>query len=104
MSNDFFSMRMISGSKFISSKDRKNPKKKGDVHVNLGQTFVIAHGSCQFATDLVYNCFGTANKIKGFINPIDLLNHAYLETRVKGSSTACIITLNEGVCKLVQFS
>ncbi|KAJ9707312.1 hypothetical protein PVL29_002343 [Vitis rotundifolia] len=68
-------MRMISGSKFISSKDGKNPKKKGDVHVKHGQTFVIAHGSCQFVTDLVSNCFHIANKIKGFINPIDLLKH-----------------------------
>ena len=100
-SNDFFffSMRMISGSKFISSKDGKNPKTKRDVHVKVGQTFVIAHGSCQFVTDLVNNCFHIANKIKGFINPIDLLNHAYLETKVPGSSTACIITLNEWVCK-----
>ncbi|KAJ9707313.1 hypothetical protein PVL29_002344 [Vitis rotundifolia] len=88
-------MRMISGSKFISSKDGKIPKTKGDVHVKLGQTFVIAHGSCQFVTDLVYNCFHMATKIKGFINPKDLLNHAYLETKVPRSSTACIITLNE---------
>ncbi|WJZ94120.1 hypothetical protein VitviT2T_013006 [Vitis vinifera] len=89
------SMRMISGSKFISSKDGKNPKTKKDVHVKIGQTFVIAHGSCQFVRDLADNCSHIANKIKGLINPIDLLNHAYLETKVPGSSTACIITLNE---------
>lgn len=100
----FFSMRMISGSKFISSKDGKNPKTKKDVHVKIGQTFVIAHGSCQFVRDLADNCSHIANKIKGFINPIDLLNHAYLETKVPGSSTACIITLNEWVCEVVKFS
>lgn len=91
---------MILGSKFLTTQEKTKPKRRGDVHAILGQTLVIGNGSCEFLTNLVYNCVRTSEKSKAFINPKDLLYNALSETKVSGSCSALIVTFNERVCEI----
>ena len=88
---------MISGSKFLPSQEKKKPKRKGDVHVIVGQTLIVGHGSSQYVSNLMHNCVRLSKKTMGFIHPKDLLNNAYMETNIPGLSTVSIITLYERV-------
>lgn len=58
----------------------------------------------QYARELMsHSLVAIQEEPKGSIDPVRVLEKAYMSTKAKGSSTACIIALTDKVCSFLSF-
>ena len=107
---------MVAGSFYIPKCDKLKPL-GDDAHFICAdqQTIGVADGvggwakkgvdPGEYARELMANSvISIKDQPEGLIDPMSVLNEAFLNTEAKGSSTACILTLAGNVCHLFSFS
>ncbi|KAG5555800.1 hypothetical protein RHGRI_006443 [Rhododendron griersonianum] len=108
------SLKMIAGSHYIPKYNVSKPLGE-DSHFICAekQTFGVADGvsswaqkgidAGEYARELMENAIlAIEDKPEGGVNPMAVLNEAFLNTEAQGSSTACILTLKSDVLHAVN--
>lgn len=104
---------MVAGSLYLPKEDKLKPRGE-DAHFMCieEKTIGVADGvggwaktgvdAGEYSRELMTNStIAVLNQPKGAVDPKQVLNEAYSNTKARGSSTACIITLNGHVCNFV---
>ncbi|KAI8562365.1 hypothetical protein RHMOL_Rhmol03G0030700 [Rhododendron molle] len=105
---------MVAGSLYLPKEDKLKPRGE-DAHFMCieEKTIGVADGvggwaktgvdAGEYSRDLMTNStIAVLNQPKGAVDPKQVLNEAYSNTKARGSSTACIITLNGHTLRAVN--
>lgn len=106
-------VNIVSGSFYLPKDDKLKPE-GDDAHFicEEKQTIGIADGvggwkdkgvnAGEYARELMINSVNALHtERKGAVDPTRVLSQAYLNTKLPGSSTACLLSLNGNVCNCV---